>query len=65
MNFEEAVSLLKNAVKYSHLEGQKHIDLSVVDAKVRPDYQKALAVCRAQVAQQLITENDLKTLLGL
>ena len=65
MNFEEAVALLKNAVKFSHIEGQKHIDLSVVDAGERPEYQKALAICRAQVAQEKISEDDLNSLLGL
>ncbi len=65
MNFEEAVKLLRNAVKYSHIQGQKHIDLTLVDAHDRPEYQKALAVCRAQVAQDLISQADLNTALGL
>ncbi len=65
MNYEEAVALLKNAVKYSHIEGQKHIDLTVVDASQRPAYQRALAICRAQVAQNIISEADLKEALGL
>jgi len=65
MNFEQAVELLKNAVKYSHIDGQKHIDLTLVDASVRPEYQKALAICRAQVAQSLISDEELKNLLGL
>ncbi|MAF78256.1 MAG: hypothetical protein CME60_08840 [Halobacteriovoraceae bacterium] len=65
MNFEQAVALLKNAVKYSHIEGQKHIDLTLVDASERPEYQKALALCRAQVAQNLISEEELRDKLGL
>lgn len=65
MNFEQAVALLKNAVKYSHIEGQKHIDLTLVDASERPEYQKALALCRAQVAQNLISEAELRDKLGL
>ncbi|MBC97630.1 MAG: hypothetical protein CME63_07770 [Halobacteriovoraceae bacterium] len=65
MNFEQAVALLKNAVKYSHIEGQKHIDLTLVDASERPEYQKALALCRAQVAQNLISEDELRDKLGL
>lgn len=65
MTYEEAVKLLKTAVKYSHIDGQKHIDLTLVDASERPAYQSALAVCRAQVAQEIITEDDLKADLGL
>lgn len=65
MNFEEAVMLLRNAVKYSHIQGQKHIDLTLIDAQERPEYQKALAVCRAHVAQDLISQADLNTALGL
>jgi hypothetical protein len=65
MNFEEAVSMLKNAVKESHLVDQKHIDLSVIDASVRADYQKALMICQAYVAQGHITQEELKARLGL
>ncbi len=65
MNYQEAVKLLKNAVKFSHIDGQKHIDLTLVDASERPTYQAALAYCRSQVAQEIISEEDLKNDLGL
>jgi hypothetical protein len=65
MNFEDAITILKNAVKDSHLVDQKHIDLSVVDASERADYQKALMICQAHVAQGHISQEDLKTRLGL
>lgn len=65
MTYEQAVKLLKNAVNYSNIKGQKHIDLTLIDARERPTYQTALAVCRAQVAQQIITEDDLNADLGL
>lgn len=65
MNLEEAINLLKNAVKESHIENQKHIDLSLVDASVRADYEKALMICRAAVAQQQLSDDDLKSRLGL
>lgn len=65
MNYTEAITLLKKAVKFSNIEGQKHIDLTLVDASERPTYQTALAICRAQVAQKIITEDDLKEALGL
>lgn len=65
MNIDEAIELLKNAVKESHIEGQKHIDLSLVDAGERLSYEKALVLCRSQVAQGKLTDEELKTRLGL
>ncbi|MCF8060312.1 MAG: hypothetical protein K9K67_13505 [Bacteriovoracaceae bacterium] len=65
MTLEEAIKLLRNAVKDSHLDNQKHIDLTLVDASVRADYEKALMFCRVQVAQGLISDEDLKIRLGL
>jgi hypothetical protein len=65
LNFEQAVELLKNAIKYSNIEGQKHLDLSVVPASESERYQKALMITRQQVAQGLVSEDDLKHMLGL
>lgn len=65
MNLEEAINLLKNAVKDSHLDNQKHIDLTLIDASVRADYEKALMICQANVAQGHISDEDLKSKLGL
>lgn len=65
MEIEKAISLLKKAVKESHIDGQKHIDLTLVDAQERPQYEKALMHCRAKVAQGELTESDLRTRLGL
>ncbi|MEC7275293.1 MAG: hypothetical protein VXV96_03150 [Bdellovibrionota bacterium] len=65
MDLNEAIELVKNAVKESHIDGQKHVDLSLVDATERPDYEKALLICRAHVAQGHLSEEDLKTRLGL
>ena len=44
MDLNEAIELVKNAVKESHIDGQKHVDLSLVDASERPDYEKALLI---------------------
>lgn len=65
MNLNDAIALLKNAVKFSNIEGQKHIDLTLVDAGERGLYEKALAICRASVAQENIGEDELKKALGL
>jgi len=65
MNLEEAIDLLKNAVKESHIDNQKHIDLSLVDAQERLVYEKALMFCQAYVARGEITDEELKGRLGL
>ncbi len=65
MDLDSAIELLKNAVKYSHLENQKHIDLSLVDAQERHRYEKALMYCRAKVAQGELSEEELHNRLGL
>lgn len=65
MNFEEAVKLLKNAVKYSHIDEQKHIDLTLVDASQRPTYQNALVIVNRKVAVGEMTREELRHTLGL
>ena len=65
MTLNEAIELLKNAVKDSHLDNQKHIDLSLVDATERATYEKALMICQAAVAQEQLLDADLKSRLGL
>lgn len=65
MNLDEAIKMLRNAVKDSHLENQKHIDLSLVDASERAEYEKALMYCQASVARGELTDEELKNRLGL
>jgi len=65
MNLDQAIDLVKKAVKESHLVGQKHVDLSLVDASERAEVEKALMYCQANVAQGVISQEDLKTRLGL
>jgi hypothetical protein len=62
---DKAITLLKNAVKYSHLNNQKHLDLTLVQAGVRADYEKALMYCRQEVIKGTLTDQDLKSRLGL
>lgn len=63
--FDEAVELLKNAVKYSTIENQKHLDLSVINAPDRLEYQKALMVVQSAVKRGEISQDELKQRLGL
>lgn len=65
MNLDQAIELVRKAVKESHLVGQKHVDLSLVDAAQRADVERALMYCQANVAQGAISDEDLKTRLGL
>ena len=65
MNLDEAISLLKNAVKYSVVKNQKHLDLTLVSAEERPKYQKALVIVNDEVQKGLITDADLKARLNL
>ena len=63
--FEKAVSLLKNAVKSSHLDNQKHIDFSLVNATHLDDYKKAMVTVQTAVKEGEISEDELKKKLGL
>lgn len=65
IDLDQAISILKNAVKDSHLKNQKHIDLTLIDAEQRDRYQLALFVAQNAVKENIISERDLKTRLGL
>jgi hypothetical protein len=65
MNFEQAIEVLRNLVKFSAIEGQKHLDLSIATAEDRPTCEQALMICRQEVAQGKLSEEDLRARLGL
>lgn len=65
MTLEEAVTLLKKAVKWSEVKNQKHIDLSICIAEERPTFQKALIVANLEVEKGTLTQEELKVRLGL
>ncbi|EQC44157.1 hypothetical protein [Bacteriovorax sp. DB6_IX] len=64
-SFEEAVKLLRNAVKYSNIKNQKHLDLSLINAKERLEYHKALMVVQSSVKRGELSQADLNEKLGL
>lgn len=64
-NFEDAVKLLKNAVKYSNIKNQKHLDLSIINANERLEYHKALMVVQSSVKRGEITQAEVNEKLGL
>lgn len=65
MTLDEAVTMLKKAVKYSEVKNQKHIDLSLCIAVERPLYQRALIVANLEVQKGTLTQDELKARLGL
>lgn len=65
MTLEEAITHLKKIVKFSTIEGQKHLDLSVAIAHERPTMQKALIVVKSEVEKGTLTDLELKTRLGI
>lgn len=65
MTLDEAITLLRNAVKWSEVKDQKHIDLTVISAEERPLYQRALAVTTIEVEKGTLTQDALKARLGL
>ncbi|MBK25189.1 MAG: hypothetical protein CME70_14440 [Halobacteriovorax sp.] len=65
MTIEEALKLVRKAVKHSHLDNQPHIDLSVCTADKRIITQEALTFLQAEVVKGNMTEDELKEKLGL
>lgn len=65
MTLDEAITLLKNAVKWSEVKDQKHIDLTLIAAQERPLYQRALTVTTIEVEKGTLTQDELKSRLGL
>ncbi len=65
LTFDEAVLLLKKAVKFSEVKNQKHIDLSLCIASERPLSQKALMIVNLEVEKGTLTHDQLKVKLGL
>lgn len=65
MTLDEAITILRNAVKWSEVKNQKHIDLTLIAAEERPLYQTALAVTTIEVEKGTLTQDALKARLGL
>lgn len=65
ITLEEAINLLKKTVKFSEVKNQKHIDLSICTAYERPLCQKALVVINIAVEEGTLSQDQLKTKLGL
>lgn len=65
MTTTEAVKLVRDAVKESHINNQRHIDLSICLASKRAITEEALTFLQAEVSKGNMTEKQLKEKLGL
>lgn len=64
-SFDDSIALLRNAVKYSNIDKQKHLDLSLVDALERRKYQQALMVVQSSVIKGEHSQEEVNELIGL
>ena len=65
LSFEQSVELLKSVIKFSEVKNQKHIDLSLCLAEDRSRFQKALMIVNLEVEKGTLTQDQLKSKLGL
>lgn len=63
--YDSAIEKVKKAVKESHINNQRHIDLSTIIASERASTQEALAYLKAYVLRGEKTDADLKRDLGI
>lgn len=58
MDLDQAIELLKTAVKHTGTIDQKHIDLTIVPAEKRHLYEKALAVAQLAIKDGKIAREE-------
>ncbi len=58
MELNQAIILLKRAVKYTGVIDQKHIDLSIVPTEDRPKFEDALKVVQTAIKDGQITRDE-------
>lgn len=65
LNTDEAIKLLKSAVKYSNIFNQKHVDISLVTADKIDTFQKAMVVVNMAILNGEMTKEELNSKLGI
>ncbi|MES2525711.1 MAG: hypothetical protein V4598_01435 [Bdellovibrionota bacterium] len=58
MELNQAIELLKRAVKYTGVIDQKHIDLSVVPTEERSKFEAALKVVQTAISEGQIKREE-------
>jgi hypothetical protein len=56
---------LKKYVKESNINGQNHLDVSLVDANDRDVFYKNITILQKAIQQNILTEKEYKELLGI
>jgi len=59
MTIDQAIQLVRKAVKFTGTIDQKHIDLTTLPAEQRPEVEKALAVLGLAVKAGTMTKDDM------
>lgn len=58
MDLEQAIALLKKAVKNNGTNGMNHIDLSLVAAEERATFEKALRIAKLAILEGKISQDE-------
>jgi hypothetical protein len=58
MDLDTAIDLLKTAVKHTGTIDQKHIDLTIIPADQRSNYERALKLIYLNMKEGKITKDD-------
>lgn len=65
MDLEQAISLIKNIVKNNGTNDTNHIDIGLVSADERPQYEKALKVVKLAIMEGKISQDEFATRVNL
>ena len=60
MDLEQAIELLKNAVKNNSTNDENHLDLTLIPIEDKPKYQKALVIAQLAIQEGKLTKEDFK-----
>ncbi len=58
MDIERAINLLKKTVKNNGTNDSNHIDLGLVSAEERPEYEKALRIVKVAILEGKLTQDE-------
>ncbi|WP_408096470.1 hypothetical protein ACJVC5_15630 [Peredibacter sp. HCB2-198] len=65
MELEQAIELLKTAVKNNGVNDERHIDLTLVPVEQKAQYEKALVVSKMAILDGKMTQDEFKRLVHL
>ncbi len=65
MTLDEAITLVRKAVKHTGTIDQRHIDLTVVPAREREEYERALAQIQLAVKEGQLSRDEMARRLTL